>query len=197
MRNARRVILLAVAAALLSGCSYVCHSYKPFAIQAFDGEWQIRGVVNRRQREDAPQAPGSVHHWPPDARDRWWVELTPIARDTTWWDHGDVDLRDLIVVAGNDTIRLTWEKKVDLAREAEENIYADGSHAIHRRTSGMYRFESAYFHLPEDAPPALTVRCRLVLTDADSGRVVSERPLEFKAILDRHRRKDVSDLIDL
>ena len=189
--------LLAASTFSVSGCSYVCHNYQPFTTDVSQGAWRIEGRVGRQQREDIPPAPGSVHHWRPDDRDRWWVELIPIARDTSYWDSDDVELADLLVVAGTDTIRLAWNVKVDLVQQAREYIYADGTHQNHGLEYGKFRFESIFFNLPKDVPVILGIQCRMIMRDADTGAVDSWFPLELKAVLDRHSRWDIVDAAEL
>lgn len=191
------MVLLVATSLLATGCSYMCHSYEPFTSDTAQDMWQVRGEVGRRLKEDISPPPGSVYHWPPDESDRWWVDLTPIAADTTFWHAGDVELAELKVVADTDTISVAWTDKIDLVAKARDYTYADGSHQVHGLEFGKFKFESEFFHLPAEAPATLKIQCSMILRDSVTGEVRLRQQLEFLAVLDRHRRWGVVDAAEM
>lgn len=192
-----RLVLLVAACSGVVGCSYMCHVYQPFSIEAAQGGWQIRGEVDRLTREDISPPPGSVCHWRPDARDRWRVELTPVSVDTAYWRTGDVVLSELTVMTGTDTISVAWKDRIDLVAEAREYTYADGTSRVHDLEFGKYKFTSEFFHLPVEAPAILVVRCCMILSDLATGEERARHSLEMSAVLDRHRRWAIADAAEM
>lgn len=190
-------VFLAATSSLVAGCSYQCHNYPPFTMEAAQDTWKIHGDVGRKTREDMPPPPGSLYHWRPDEQDRWWVELTPVAADTTFWSTGDVKVAELTIVADTDTIHRAWKDKIDLVAKAQEYTNADGTHRFHGLEFGKYEFESEFFHLPADAPEILKINCTLILIDLATGEEHLRLPLEMQAVLDRHRRWAIVDAAEM
>jgi hypothetical protein len=140
--------------------------------------------------------PGSWSHWKAEEDDRYQIKLVPVARDTTWWTGGDVEISDVTVIAAGDTIPLSWSEKTDLVEKYRDFISPAGKKQPQELKWGKMEFESEFFFIPLPVPDTLHVEFELELIDLESGEVIDKLRFETPAVIDRHRRWHIVDMIE-
>jgi hypothetical protein len=188
-------ICLFASTLLLGGCTYVCHDYT-FVEPAVDGgRWHVDGRVYRYRPEDH-KPPGSWPHWKAEEEDRYKLILTPVAADTSYWDTGDVYIRNSRIAAGDYTITVSWLEIVDLVKTHRDRISPAGKAQPHLLEWGKTSFESDFFHIPLPVPDTLNVEFELELIDSGTGAVTETWKISTPAVIDRHRRWSIVDAIE-
>ena len=178
------------------GCAYTCHDYPRFTESLPDSTWTIAGSVDRYHHEDWVQGPGSWPHWKARDDDRYRLELVPVHADTTWWNDGRIDLVEVTVVAGTDTIPMHWAGKSDLYLLHHDRTDYFGKPRPHRLRYGRYEFVSDFFPLALPVPDTLVIEGILVETDSETRAVRARRPFRVEAVIDKHRRWHIADMIE-
>jgi hypothetical protein len=188
--------LLLAALLATAGCAYTCHVYPRFAEPVPGTAWTIKGTVDRYHHEDWKQGPGSWPHWKARDDDRYRLELAPVHADTTWWREGRIDLVEVVVRAGADTIPVVWAEKSDLYLLHRHRIDFRGRPWPHELKYGRYGFVSEFFPLARPVPDTLVVEGILLEIDRKSRAVRARQPFRAEAIVDKHRRWHIADMIE-
>lgn len=179
-----------------AGCAYTCHDYPRFAEPVPDTPWTLKGNVERYHHEDWKQGPGSWPHWKARDDDRYRLELVPVHADTAWWNGGRVDLEDVVVLAGADTIAIRWAEKNDRYLLDRDRVDPLGRPRPHQLRYGRYEFVSAFFPLAVPVPDTLVVEGVLREVDRRTRAERARRPFRARVVVDEHRRWHIADMFE-
>lgn len=186
--------LLAALCLALAGCAYTCHTYLPFTEPVATDGWVVKGDIDRYRPADWNPGPGSWTHWSAEDGDRYLLKMRPVALDTTYWERGEVELRNVFVTAGGVRQRIEWGEVVDRAEEAASR------QAPLRRTCelkhGKVRFESVFFHIHTPVPDTLWIDYELVLKDPGAHVPRQLWRLRSPAVIEKHRRWHIVDMAE-
>lgn len=176
----------------LNGCTYMCHRYDGFEEEIPSSGWRIDGSIFRWYAEDRVPAKYSTPHWGARNDDRYWLTMVPVAPDSGYWAGGDVELVNVWVIAGQDTLSIEWEERISIF-DKPKNFTAGRGEGYERAS---VRFNSKSFHLSKPVPDILLIEYEFVIFDKETREALSSWNLRSTAVVDRHRRWVIMDGIE-
>jgi hypothetical protein len=172
----------------------MCHDYVFTEPSVDGGAWRVDGRVHRYHPEDWGDPPGNWPHWKANEDDRYKLTLVPVAEDTAYWENGDVDIVNVRIMAGADTIPVTWSEVIDMIEAYKDRISPIGKPQPQQIRFGKRSFESAYFHISLPVPDTLQIEFELELIDSGTREVIDTWKITTSAVIDRHRRWHIVDM---
>lgn len=204
VRGRVRIALPLLLALCLSGCTYVCHTYiTEHPLTAATG-WRLFGYVLRAPGPSTSMPDrGSWRHWGTARDDVYSLVLTPVLDDSSLWNWVAVDAVDPVVRAPGYEQMLKWAKVVDVRMERSQLWGDPRPHwffppvtTLPRQEHGPRTFTSETFRLPYPPPDSLEIQVELQSRNVRSGAILNRITARAWAIIDRHRRWTIVDMIE-
>jgi hypothetical protein len=192
-----RILLAALAALALSGCTYVYHRYLLEQPLVQSDDWEVYGGISRYRPQDEP----SIGGYPSTANraredDEYRLTLSPVPKNADLWSECTAELVSPRIVAGAGVIDLEWATVEDARVDSLGGPYTE-SFVEYRETKAPLRFESTVFHLPVPPPDSLLISSTLVIRNVETGEEITRTAVSAWAMKEKHRRWSAKDAIEL